>query len=199
MNTFEDRLIALFDAVHHLDRVPRAGYVVRGVAHPESVAAHSHFVSLLVLMFVEEYPGRFDREKALTMALIHDLSEAKLMDIPMPYADAYLKKAKDRAEQEIFEDMFAGFASKFAAAHQEFLDAKTPEARLVRGLDKAQMMIKVLFYERERSGYLEEFWTGAANFRDYGVPEVSALFDAVCARAGRVRPKPLQGAEEGDA
>ena len=189
MSSFPDRLIELFDVIHPLDRVQRAGYVIRGVAHPESVASHSHFVALLVLMFVEEYPGEYDREAALTMALVHDLSEAKLMDIPMPYADAYLKEAKEHAEQAIFEDMFADFDPKFAALHQELLDAKTPEARLVRGLDKAQMMIKVLFYERERSGFLEEFWTGPANFRDYGDPHVSALFDAICARAGRARPR----------
>ncbi len=191
MNSFADRLIDLFDVLHPLDRIQRAGYVVRGVAHPESVASHSHFVSLLVLMFLDEYPGEFDREKALTMALTHDLSEAKLMDIPMPYDDAYLKEAKEHAEQAIFEDMFAAFPAKYAEYHRELLDAETPEARLVRGLDKAQMMIKVLFYERERSGYLDEFWKGAANFRDYGVPAVSDLFDALCARAGRVRPEPL--------
>ena len=196
MSAFEERLIVLFDAIHPLDRIPRAGYVVRGVAHPESVAAHSHFVSLLALMFLEEFPGEYDREKTLTMALIHDLSEAKLMDIPMPYADAYLKEAKDHAEQAIIEEMFAEFSPKFATYHLELLEARTPEARLVRGLDKAQMMIKVLFYERERSGYLDEFWTGPANFRDYGIQAVSALFDALCARAGRVRPKPRSRPDE---
>ena len=196
MSAFEERLIALFGDIHHLDRIPRAGYVVRGVAHPESVAAHSHFVSLLVLMFLEEYPAEYDREKTLTMALTHDLAEAKLMDIPMPYADAYLKEAKDQAEQAIIEEMFAKFPPKFAAYHRELLEARTPEARLVRGLDKAQMMIKVLFYERERSGYLDEFWTGPANFRDYGIPAVSALFDALCVRAGRVRPKPSSRPDE---
>jgi len=189
MIAFEDRVIELFDAIHPLDRIARAGYVVRGVAHPESVAAHSHFVSMLTLLFVEEYPGSFDRDKALAMALIHDLAEAKLMDIPMPYADAYLHAAKDRAEQAIFEDLFAGFPEKFARYHKELIDAQTPEARLVRGLDKAQMMIKILFYERERSGYLEEFWTGPANFRDYDIKPVSQLFDAICARAGRIRPR----------
>jgi len=189
MESFEDRIIGLFDTLHPLDRIARAGYVVRGVAHPESVAAHSHFVSVLTLLFVEEYPDMFDRDKALAMALIHDLAEAKLMDIPMPYADAYLHEAKDIAEQAIFEEMFAGFPQKFAQYHRELLDAQAPEARLVRGLDKAQMMIKVLFYERERSGYLEEFWTGPANFRDYGIEPVSRLFDAVCAHAGRVRPR----------
>jgi len=189
MESFEDRVLRLFDTLHPLDRIARAGYVVRGVAHPESVAAHSHFVSVLTLLFVEEYPEQFDRDKALAMALIHDLAEAKLMDIPMPYADAYLNEAKDIAEQAIFEDMFRGFPEKFARYHQELLDAQTPEARLIRGLDKAQMMIKTLYYERERSGYLEEFWTGPANFRDYNVEPVSRLFDAICAQAGRARPR----------
>ena len=43
------------------------------------------------------------------MALVHDLSEALLMDIPMPYADAYLRDAKQEAEQAIMEDLFEGF------------------------------------------------------------------------------------------
>lgn len=189
MSAFEERVLGLFDVIHPLDRIARAGYVVRGVAHPESVAAHSHFLSVLTLLFLEEYGGEFDHEKALAMALVHDLAEAKLMDIPMPYADAYLREAKDQAEQAIFEDMFAEFPEKFARYHHELAEAETPEARLVRGLDKAQMMIKVLFYERERSGYLDEFWTGPANFRDYGVEAVSRLFDTICARAGRVRPR----------
>ncbi len=188
MTSFEQRIIEFFDIIHPLDRIPRAGYVVRGVAHPESVASHSHFVALLTLLFLDEYPESFNREKALAMALIHDLAEARLMDIPMPYADAYLKEAKDHAEQAITEDLFEGFHARYAQYHQEMLDLTSPEARLVRGLDKVQLILKVLFYERERSGYLEEFWTGAGNFRDYGIAGVSALFDALCARAGRVRP-----------
>ena len=194
MSTFEQRLISFFETIHPLDRVARAGYVLCGVPEPESVSAHSHFVSLLALLFVEEYADRFDREKVLTMALIHDLSEAKLMDIPMPYADAYLSDAKDRAEQAILEEMFAEFPPKFAQYHQELIEAETPEARLVRGLDKAQMMLKVLSYEAEGRGRLKEFWDNPRNFRDYGLDGVSALFDAICAAAGR--PRPVEDAED---
>ena len=188
MQDFEQQVIKLFETIHPLDRIARAGFVVRGVAHPESIAAHSHFVSLLALLFLEQYPGEYDPDTVLTMALIHDLSESRLMDIPMPYADAYLKDAKDHAEQAIIEDLFAAFPEKFARFHQDFLDARTPEARLVRALDKVQMMLKVLWYDRERLGYLEEFWNSPANFRDYGIRAVSDLFDAICTRAGRTRP-----------
>ena len=62
MQGLADRIIALFEAIHPLDRVPRAGYLLRGVAEPESVAAHSHFVALMALLFAEAYPDRFKRD-----------------------------------------------------------------------------------------------------------------------------------------
>ena len=190
MRQFADQVIELFETVHPLDRVPRAGYVLRGVPEPESVAAHSHFVSLLTLLVVDAYPELFNRERALSMALIHDLSEARIMDIAMPYADAYLRDAKQHAEQAIIEDMFESFPAHYAQLHQEFLDAGTPEARLLRGLDKAQMMIKILCYEREHRGRLAEFWGNPKNFDDFGIEPVSELFDAICERAGQPRPRP---------
>lgn len=188
MDGFIDRVIGLFRAIHPLDRVPRSGYVLRGVPEPETVAAHSHFVALLTLLFVEKYPDRFDREKALAMAIIHDLSEVRLMDIPMPYADAYLSRAKSQAEQAIAEDLFEGLPGQLAGLHRDFLDVATDEARLLRGLDKAQMMLKILNYERENRGCLIEFWENPKNFDDFGIEPVSELFDAICARAGRPRP-----------
>jgi putative hydrolases of HD superfamily len=187
--SFEARVVRLFEAIHPLDRVDRAGYVMRGVPEPESVAAHCHFVALLTLLVVDQYPDEFDRQRALTIALTHDLCEARLMDIPMPVADRHFREAKDAAEQAITEELFAGFPPQYARWHQEFLDASTPEAKLVRGLDKVQMMIKVIMYEREHRGRLEEFWANPRNFSDYGIEAVSKLFDALCAEAGRERPR----------
>jgi putative hydrolases of HD superfamily len=189
MNPFFARVIALFEIIHPLDRVPRAGYVLRGVADPESVAAHSHFVSLLALLFVREYPDRFDAAKTLAMALVHDLPETRLMDIPMPYADTWLGTAKKKAEQDIIDDLFQDFHTDLAELHREFNAAESPEARLLRGLDKAQMMLKILCYNKEQRGWLDEFWRNPANFRDYGITPVSDLFDAICAHAGKERPR----------
>ncbi len=186
---FTQRVLTLFRTIHPLDRIPRAGYVMRGVAEPESVAAHSHFVALLALLFVERYPEDFNRDRVLAMALVHDLAEARLMDIPMPVADAHLKEAKQQAEQAIAAEMLAGLPGNLAALHIEFDEAETAEARLLRGLDKAQMMIKVWCYDQERRGCLDEFWSNPKNFADFGIAPVSALFDAICARAGKERPR----------
>lgn len=184
---FAAQVLTLFEAIHPLDRVPRAGFLLRGVAEPESVSAHAHFLAVMALLFCERFP-EYDKARVLAMAIVHDLPEARLMDIPMPYADAYLSDAKHRAEQAIADDLFEHLPGGLAALHQEFTDASTQEARLLRALDKAQMMVKVLCYERERRGNLQEFWDNPKNFNDYGIAAVSELFDAICARAGRVRP-----------
>ena len=189
MTTFERRVLQLFEEIHPLDRIARAGFVLRGVTEPESVAAHSHFVAVLTLLFVDQYPDRFDRERALTMALIHDLPEALLMDIPMPACDAYLREAKNCAEQEIMEKLMNGFSSKYADYNRDLDNPQTPEAKLVRGLDKAQMMLKIVMYEREGRGRLKEFWGNPKNFNDFGCKPVSDLFDAICAHAGKPRPR----------
>jgi len=186
--TFEEKVIGFFSSIHPLDLVPRAGWLLRGVPRPESVAAHSHFLSLLTLLFADRYPDKFDRGKALTLALIHDLPEAFLMDIPMPVSDRHLGDAKKKAEASLAAALFDGLGPRYLECFRELEARETAEARLVAGLDKAQMMLKVVGYEKTRWGNLEEFWLNPANFRDYGLREVSALFDAVCAAAGRKRP-----------
>ena len=187
-NDFAAQVLELFFKIHPLDRVPRAGFLLRGVPDPESVAAHSHFFALLALLYINAYPDKYDLGKTLSMALVHDLSEAQLMDIPMPVASAWLGKAKEEAEQGIFNTLFAAFPPTYTALHDEFLEGKSAEANLLRALDKAQMMLKVLAYERERRGRLDEFWEKPGNFDDRGIEPVSALFDAICRHAGKTRP-----------
>jgi putative hydrolases of HD superfamily len=186
---FADQVLELFFKIHPLDRVPRAGFLLRGVPDPESVSAHSHFMALLTLLYVNAYPKDYDLAKALSMALVHDLSEAQLMDIPMPVAAAWLGDAKEKGEQGIFNSLFSKFPDTYTKLHDEFLAGQTNEARLLRALDKAQMMLRVIAYEREHRGRLEEFWEKPGNFNDHGIEPVSVLFDAICAYAGRERPR----------
>jgi putative hydrolase of HD superfamily len=189
IENFEDSVITLFFDIHPLDQVQRAGYVLRGIASPESVSAHSHFLSLLTLLYVEQFPGMFNKEKALAMAIAHDLPEAILMDVPLPASETYLKEAKKNAELNIFNDLFKNLPHYLPDIFKEYVACETPEARLVSALDKAQMMIKILCYQNENRGRLAEFWSNSRNFRDYGLKPVSLLFDAICRHAGVKRPR----------
>ena len=176
-------------SVHPLDRVPRAGFLLRGVTDPESVAAHSHALALLTLLVCAEYPEEFNSGVAVEMALIHDLQEVVTMDIPLPAGTDAFKAAKEDAEEAIFNDLFARVSPKLKARYAEFRSAETPEAKLVRGLDKAQMMIRVLCYRREGRGRLDDFWNHHRNFPDYGIPVLRDLFAEIAGRVGHIPPE----------
>jgi len=181
-------IIDLFLALHPLDRVPRAGYLLRGVSEPESVAAHSHGLALLVSLVAPVATPPVDALDAVRMALIHDLSESSTMDIPMPVGDAPFRAAKKAVETTLFQRLFAGQGDDWGRLFQEFQGVTSPAARLVHGLDKVQMMVKVLGYEREGRGNLDDFWRNPDNFRDHGIPVVTDLFDEIFLLAGKQRP-----------
>jgi putative hydrolases of HD superfamily len=181
-------IVELLTRLHALDRVPRSGYLLRGVAEPESVAAHSHAVALLVELVASAHPGLFDTAKAVTMALVHDAQEVVTMDIPMPAGDAEFRRARSRAEASIFRSLFGGLPARYAELFEEYERGESPEARLVRGLDRVQMMIKVLCYEREGRGRLEDFWEKGRTFADYGLEPVRLLFAEIARLAGRALP-----------
>jgi putative hydrolase of HD superfamily len=171
--------------LHPLDRIPRAGWLLRGVTDPESVAAHSHAVALLVRLVCDAWPGSFDAERAMGIALVHDCAEVATMDIPMPAGDEEFRSAKSRTEQAVAASIFGGLPGRTADLFAEFERAETPEARLVRGLDKVQMMIRAACYAREGRGYLEDFWNNPKNFADYGLAPIRELFAEVARFAGR--------------
>ena len=184
-----DEIIDAMISIHPLERVPRAGFLLRGVTEPESVAAHSHSLALLTLMVCNEYPDDFDSSKAVEMALIHDIQEVQTMDIPLPVGSAEFRAAKEDTEEEIFKRLFAGVSPALAERYAEFRRCDSPEAKLVRGLDKVQMMVKVLCYQRENRGYLDAFWEHRHNFPDFDMPVLKALFEAVARKAGRKPPR----------
>lgn len=179
MNKFHADIIRLFRAIHPLDRIPRAGFLLNGITEPESVASHSHFLSLLALLFLDKFPGKWDKEKVLTLCLIHDLPEVFSMDIPMPFGDKHFSNSKKNMELTGCKTLLDPFSKNYCEAYKELLEGKTPEARVVHGLDKAQMMLKILNYDREKRGNLSEFWENENNFNDRDIPEIRELFNLI--------------------
>jgi len=50
-------------------------------------------------------------------------------------------------------------------------------------------MLKISMYQQEGKGRLKEFWLNPKNFNDFGLEQVSKLFDAICVAAGKPRPR----------
>lgn len=170
-----DTLLELLLELQTLDRVPRMGFVLRGVAEPESVAEHGWHVAFLVWALGDCLPG-LDLARALELALVHDLAEVRTGDIPWVAARYYAEGAKEAAERGVFEEVLGPLAGRAGELLSEYRAAESPEARLVKACDKLQLILKVAAYERWGARGLGEFWENPANFRDYGLEPVRELF-----------------------
>jgi putative hydrolase of HD superfamily len=164
-----DALLDLFLEAANLKRVPRAGWFQRGVPHVESVAEHSFGVAFVAMALVDLVNAESDRgsgqelldlEKVLVMALLHDLAEVRLTDLPASAVELFPGATKSRAEASALGDLLAPLpaAGRWAALWQEFEDRSSPEGQLVRDADKLEMMVQCLRYEQAGSRGLDEYW-----------------------------------------
>lgn len=181
----------LVDAAMALDAMtdlPRTGWLMRGVAHPESLAAHSFGVAYVASLLVDalrEAGETIDGEKVLRMALVHDAPEAATGDIPMPVKTPALDAALDEVEHELARRLLPASQLPY---YEELVRAESLEARIVRAADKLQLVLRLHRYELQQRGQLDELWQSRGNFRDAGLDFVRACFDEVLTRAGRTRP-----------
>ena len=174
-------LLDLFLEVQMLDRIPRAGYVLRGVAEPESVTEHVWHVLFLVWTLGPRIDG-IDVGKAVEIALVHDLAELRIGDLPRTSSHYFPEGAKKAAEAAAMADVLAPLPPHVLALYDEYQQGTSPEARLVKACDKLQLMLKVAVYERWGTGALAEFWDNPDNFPDGGFPAVRELFEELRAR-----------------
>jgi putative hydrolase of HD superfamily len=156
-----DALVDLFLETGSLKRIPRSGWLMRGVPQVESVADHSYGVAMVALAMVDALEDEaLDLEKVLVMALLHDLAEVRLTDLPVSAARLIQAEVKREAETAAIGALLAPLkaSDRLEAVWQEFEDRMSPEGFLVRDADKLEMMVQCLRYEQAGSRGLGEFW-----------------------------------------
>ncbi len=136
-----------------LDRVPRAGYALRGVADPESVSEHAFHTSFLAWALAAEEP-ELDRARVVELALVHDLAEARTGDLPRTAARYFPAGAKAQAERSAARDLLAPLGERADALVAEYQGRETREARFVATCDKLQLLIKASAYTSWGAGAL---------------------------------------------
>ncbi len=159
-----ERLLTLFDYAANLKNLPRGGWLMKGVRVPESLADHSYNVAFISMILARELEAQgeepVDMGQLLQLALIHDLPESIITDIPSPMTRFFGREVKRRAEAQALEEML-GKGELFMELHalwEGFEDRDTPEGRIVRAADKIDMILMVLHYEGVGHRNLQEFW-----------------------------------------
>jgi putative hydrolase of HD superfamily len=139
--------------------------MLRGVPEPESVSEHAWHVVLLVWALGPRVPG-LDLLRALELALVHDLAEVRLGDLPRTAARYLPAGAKHAAEEQALTELLAPLGDRGPGLYAEYRAKASAEARLVAACDKLQLLLKVHLYESWGATGLGEFWDNPENFPD---------------------------------
>ncbi|KUH33508.1 oxetanocin [Thermococcus celericrescens] len=161
-------LIDLFIEAGNLKKLPRTGWLLRGVSNPESIADHSYRVALITLFLADELRAKgveIDVERALKIAVLHDLAEARVTDIPLT-AQYYLDKGK--AEKKAAMELFIKTPNprEYFRLWREYEEGLSLEGRLVKFADKLEMLVQALEYEKAGFKDLDEFWSALDSLRE---------------------------------
>jgi putative hydrolase of HD superfamily len=161
-------MLALLQAGATLKRLPRTGWLMAGVAQPESVADHSWATALLALTLaaaVNREPAAhglaapLDVGRVAQIAVVHDLAESVVTDLPRRATQYLGKDVKHQAEARALAQLTSDLPiTDFVALWNEYSQLATPEGRLVHDADKLEMVHQALVYERAGNRNLGEFW-----------------------------------------
>jgi putative hydrolase of HD superfamily len=161
-------MLPMLRAVTSLKMLPRSGWLLAGVAQPESVADHSWATAVLALTLATTVNTELsahglseplDVGRVAQIALVHDLAESLVTDLPRRATQLLGKDVKHQAEALALVQLTRDLPnSDFVALWQEYSDLTSPEGRLVHDADKLEMVQQALAYERAGNQNLGEFW-----------------------------------------
>jgi putative hydrolase of HD superfamily len=152
-------ILALYQRLLNLKMLPRTGWLQRGQANPESIADHTFGVTALALIVGDQLPD-LDRGRLLSIALLHDIAEAMIGDLPMGARRFFGIEVKRQAEERALIEMLSDLpqAEEYLALWTDYAERGSREARLVKQLDRLEMLAQALAYERAGNVAMAEFW-----------------------------------------
>lgn len=171
--TLLDALLAL-QPLHDL---PRTGWILRGIAEPESVGDHTLSTAFVVLALGPRVEPAIDVERALTLAVLHDVPEALTGDWPRTVSELLPSGAKRGVEERAGRRLLEPLSGHALERWQEYRDQATREARFARLCDRLQLGLRAVAYQRGGRTGLGEFRATVAEL-DCSEFQVAARFQA---------------------
>ena len=169
---FIEQYLRFIKEAERLKAVTRTAWTHDG--RRESTAEHSWRLALFAGLAAGRLPG-LNREKVLMMSLIHDMGELYGGDISAALCPDPQEKTDEesRAVRKAFSLLPEREAESLLALWREYNANATPEARLVKALDKAETIIQHKqgrtpedFDYRFNLGYGKEYFEGSGFLRE---------------------------------
>lgn len=168
------------DKVFHdfltLKKLRRTGWQLRGIRDGESIADHCFGVILLTHMLAAHMGLPINREKAVAIAIVHELGESRVGDIPYTALKYFPDKSamELQAVEEILAPLGKSMTDESLRLFKEFEDGSCIEARFVKAIDKLDMLITAAEYEKSGYSGLTDFWNNNSTFKSFAeFPELA--------------------------
>ncbi len=182
-----DPLLESLLALQPLHDLPRTGWILRGIRDAESIGDHVLASCFVVLALGPRVEPRLDVERAIALALVHDVPEARMGDLPRPAARLLPAGAKAAAEDKAAAEMLAPMSDHALRLWDEYKAGGTREARFVRVCDRLQLGVRLLSYQRGGHTGLDEFRATLAELDCSEFEPAARLRDAILSEVRTTR------------
>lgn len=154
MKSQATKLLSFFNFVIRLKKLRRSGWIFKaGISSPESVADHSFSLSVMAMVF-SDLTG-LNTERAIKMAIIHDLGESIIGDLMPDKISRNTKKILEhKAMTSILNNLPKSLRTEYSQIWKEYVAERTDVSKLIHRLDKLEMVLQAREYAI--SGYSRE-------------------------------------------
>ncbi len=142
MQTIGSSLVEILDFLRRAERLKstlRSSWARNG--RQESTAEHSWRLSLFGMLISRYYP-HLDTLRILQLCIVHDLGEAINGDIPAPEQHGSKTEQERQDMVELIRSLPEDMREELMALWDEYEFARSPEARVVKALDKLETLLQ---------------------------------------------------------
>ncbi|KAL8651976.1 MAG: hypothetical protein Q9226_004460 [Calogaya cf. arnoldii] len=149
--------------IERLKTTPREGWRRFSIPSSESISDHMYRMSILTMLCPSPLRQKLDIPRCTLLALCHDMAESLVGDITP--VDGVKKAEKRRREGETMDYLtreLLGAATGceeggrlLREAWEEYEDSNTLEAKFVHDIDKLELVIQMMEYERRGQGKVD--------------------------------------------
>ena len=156
----EKSIINFYNHLINLKKLKRKGWLLAGIKKNdcESVAEHTFSMTMTAMFFLKDFP-ELNELKVLKMCLIHDLAESIVGDIT-PYDNTSINEKFEselRALNCVLSD--SKNCQEWIDIWKEFESYETQESLFVKDIDKLDMLLQALRYQKDNNTNISSFVT----------------------------------------
>jgi putative hydrolase of HD superfamily len=158
--------VAFLHLVERLKTTPREGWRRFKISPGESISDHMYRMAIITMLAPPSLASKLDLNRCTKMALVHDMGEALVGDITP--VDGVSKEEKSRRETLSMDFLLGtmlggtaagvpgtGAAQQLREIWQEYEDSETPESQFVHDVDKLELILQMVEYERRYEGQID--------------------------------------------